>query len=162
MSGLAEQIIGTWKLKDWEVAYPELDEPHAMYGGDAEGRILYTSDGWMSVMVMKRNRPETITGKSRNDMFQMHVKIIFEGIASLSAEESEKMQPIVAAALGQVSYFGKYSIEGDLVSHHLQVSSVPDFEGRTLVRRAKIENNVLNLIGIGEPHVDVLNWQRAD
>ena len=162
MSELQNKIIGTWTLLDWVTRYPELEEPRPMYGGDAEGRILYTSDGWMSVMVMRRNRPNTITGKSRNDMFKLHSKIITKGIASLSDTESEAMQPLIIGALAQVSYFGRYSIENDTVSHHLHVSSVPDLAGKTLVRQAKITGDVLNLVGLGEPHIDTLNWQRSN
>ena len=109
---LRERLIGVWALVSW---HSTLDgEFHGYpFGREAHGRLTYNANGTMSAILMKPDR------RSFGDA----------SLARGSAAELEE------AARGYVSYAGRFSIIGDEVHHHVDLSLLPNWIGTTLVRR---------------------------
>ena len=111
--GGRDAFVGVWRL----VAIRDLLdsgrlEEHPDFGAEAEGRLVYTASGHMSVNFMRRGRP----GWASDD-------------APSAAERSE-------AARGYGAYAGRYTVhesEG-IVLHHVEVALIPNRVGRDLTR----------------------------
>jgi hypothetical protein len=120
---IREQLIGTWRLisvcairqSDGEVKYP--------FGKRSVGQLMYDSIGNMSVVIMRPERPRS----SINDKFQA------------TAEE------IKSAFEGFEAYFGAYKIdeEKEIVIHHIEGSSFPNWEGTAQTRFVELSGNQL-------------------
>jgi hypothetical protein len=97
-------LIGTWRLISWqnrslldgEVSYP--------LGKDAVGYIMYGQDRYMSVAIMRPDRPKFATG----DL--------------LSGGAEERAQ----AAGTYVSYCGQYEFRADTVVHRVELGLFPN------------------------------------
>ncbi len=92
-------------------------------GEDAQGRLLYTSDGYMAAFLSRANRPAFETGEM------------------LSADDEEK----VRAWDSFVSYCGNYEVRGDQVLHHVEGSIYPNWIGETQARTMHLKGNRLTL-----------------
>jgi len=101
------QFVGTWRLvscenrdADGQISYP--------YGEDAVGYITYTADGYMSMTVMKANRPHFAAGD----------------LLGGSIDEQ------AMAAQTYASYCGRYEIQtNNKVIHHIEASLFPNWVG---------------------------------
>jgi hypothetical protein len=141
---LRQYIIGAWILESYESL--DLNGSHVGYplGPDARGIIMYTGNGYMSAQIMRSDRP------------QFH-------IGDLSAGNSEEL---AAAASGYLAYTGPYTVSKDVISHHVEVSLLPNWIGGTQYRAAKIGDNHLQLgpteptLIDGQPHNARLVWRR--
>jgi hypothetical protein len=105
---------------------------------------MYTGNGYMSAQIMRSDRP------------QFHVE-------DLAAGDSEEL---AAAASGYLAYTGPYTVSDDVISHHVEVSLLPNWIGGTQYRAAKIGDNHLQLgpteptLIDGQPHNARLVWRR--
>lgn len=117
-----EALVGTWKLISAEhrVGNGEAFYPN---GRDAIGQLIYTVDGFMSVSIMNANRRHFSTKNF------------------LEAPDQEKLE----AWNTIFSYCGRYSVVGDKIIHHVEVTSVPNREGTDMERIAKLEGKRLIL-----------------
>lgn len=109
----SEKLAGTWKIVSFElrsssgeVIYP--------YGRDPLGTVMYDSRGNMSVLLVRRDRPEFAS----NDPFRgtpEEIKAAFEGFAA---------------------YCGTYEVneEDGTVTHHIEGSWFPNWVGADQVR----------------------------
>lgn len=58
-----ESFVGTWRLISFELK--SVDEQASYpFGKDAVGYIMYTEDGYMSVVIMSTNRPKFAFARS--------------------------------------------------------------------------------------------------
>lgn len=115
-------LVGTWKLvslesrtADGKVSYP--------LGKDLLGYIMYNKDGYMFVAIMSANRLEFASGDI------------------LGGTTEEK----VAAADTYVSYCGKYDVQGDTVTHHIELSFFPNWVGVDQKRIMVLDGDRLSL-----------------
>ena len=108
-----DSLIGTWRLVSYEahdangnISYP--------LGKNVKGFLCYTAEGFMSVQVMKEDRP---TCSSNDPHFSL-------------------MEEIVAAANGYVAYAGRFTVEetAGLVEHHIELSLSPIWVGTDQIR----------------------------
>ncbi len=83
------------------------DRTRRPWGGKATGLLTYTEDGRMWAALMATDRPDVPT-------------------RTLSAAPPAMR---AAAAAGFVIYAGSYSIDGDDVIHHVEVSLLPNWVG---------------------------------
>ncbi|MEO9386947.1 lipocalin-like domain-containing protein [Chromobacterium phragmitis] len=128
-------IVGSWELQSY---FKRDDEGGMEYpmGEHPSGLIMYSQDGHMSVQIMLANRP-------RFHSDQLHEK---------TAEE------VSQAARGYFAYSGLYEIEvlesaeqpdGEvvhgLVTHHMVNSLFPNWEGRSLIRQMRLQDDLLEL-----------------
>jgi hypothetical protein len=122
VDSMSNPLVGTWKLVSCEYRRSNGDVSYP-WGSDAEGYIMYSEDGHMSVVIMSANR----SGFTSDD------------IKTASVEEKG------AAYDGYLSYCGTYDFQGDRVIHKVQLSLFPNWTGTDLVRFVKFEGNRLIL-----------------
>ncbi|MEJ2543622.1 MAG: lipocalin-like domain-containing protein [Calditrichaceae bacterium] len=117
-------LIGTWKFislvgrnSEGEIFHP--------YGKDLYGRLMYDSNGNMSVFLMRPNRP----------------KFAADDIYKGTPEE------IKSAFENFDAYCGSYTIDKDkgTVTHHIEGSRFPNWEGSDQTRYYTFSNDTLSL-----------------
>ena len=114
---LRQYIIGAWILESYESFDLDGSNVHYPLGSDARGIIMYTANEYMSAQIMRSDRPQFHTG-------------------DLAAGDNEEL---AAAASGYLAYTGPYTVSDDnVISHHVQVSLLPNWIGGTQYRAAKI------------------------
>ena len=101
-------LIGTWRLLEWTFTVDD-SRPTRPWGGNPAGLLTYTEDGRMSASLMSNGRPGAPT-------------------RTLSAAPIEIR---AAAAAGYLSYAGSYSMDGNDVLHHIELSLMPNWVGTT-------------------------------
>ena len=101
------QFWGTWRLQSFEVrtSSGEVSYP---FGRNATGHLIYSQDGYMTVAVMKANRPN------------------FNSADIFAASPDEKRIAFDTFA----SYGGTYEVQNNKIIHHIQVSLFPNWSGR--------------------------------
>lgn len=139
----ANELIGTWHLvtaelrsADGDVSYP--------FGPDAVARLIYTEDGNVSYHIARAERRR------------------FAGGDLLTGTTEEK----VAAAESYQSYCGTYEVKGNVLIHHVDVSSFPNWVGTAQVRDYALEGGRLILssapfLAQGKLQSARLIWRRA-
>jgi len=104
-TNLEKDLVGSWRLVDWTVAVG--DRSRRPWGGKAKGLLTYTDDGRMWAALMATDRPE------------MPTRTLSAAPPSMRA----------AAASGFVTYAGSYTIDGEDVIHHVEISLLPNYVG---------------------------------
>jgi len=140
-----ETFTGSWRLvssefrrSDGEVIYP--------LGENAVGILMYDDRGYMSVHLMRPDRP-AFASKDHLKGTPAEIKSAFEGY---------------------IGYYGTYEInekEG-IVTHYLEGSSFPNWVGKALPRFYKFSGSRLTLstpsMTMGNQRVvGALVWERA-
>jgi hypothetical protein len=144
---LRERLVGSWRLLSYEVrngAGMLVDHP---LGDEATGYLLYTAGGFMSVQVMRLDRPRYQAGG------------VGDGTDAEAAE----------AARGYVAYAGRYHVEHDsVVVHEPEVSLFPNWVNATVARKVALVEPRLELstpeplpFG-GQQLTAVLTWERVE
>ena len=120
---MAENLIGCWDLRDWRrtatngaVTYP--------IGQHAQGFLIYTHDGNMSVQIVAAGRPAINTGDPLNG-----------GTSDQRA----------AAYSTCLAYFGTFEVRGDQVIHRVTASLFPGWSGQEQVRPFTLVGDTLTL-----------------
>lgn len=121
---LREDLVGVWKLVAWVQDYDDgrVVQP---FGGGPCGRLMYSPGGHMSGVIAAGDRSE------------------FAGNAQWQASESERAQ----AYSSFLAYAGTYTVEGDVVTHHVVTSLFPNWVGRAQRRAAEVSGSRLMLTG---------------
>lgn len=140
-----EDLFGAWRL----VAYTAQDDQgaglHHPLGDDADGFLMYTPDGYMSVQMMRRNRV---------DYDQPDIS---GGTADQNAD----------AAAGYLAYCGPFGIDPETgtVHHLIEVSLLPNWLRTVQLRQPSLQKNRLTMharYSVGGALIDsVLRWSRA-
>ncbi len=138
-----KELMGTWKLVSMEhrttqgrIFYP--------YGKDAEGRLMYSMDGFMAVTVASANRKP------------FHSQGLFEGS---DTEKKIAMETFL-------SYCGRYRVESNKIVHVIEMSLYPNWIGKEEPRYFELFNDLLVLrtasfTSNGEEQVGIITWQKA-
>jgi hypothetical protein len=143
--GLASRLLGTWALQSYEarsVAHPA-DVIHPL-GSEPRGFIIYAADGYMSTQMMRADRPQLV----RPDL------------------HSSPSDELAVAASGYLGYGGPFSIDGDVVIHHIAVSLMPNWIGHDHRRTPTFDGPVLTLTAVdpmiveSEARIFTLSWRR--
>ncbi|MGB5380731.1 MAG: lipocalin-like domain-containing protein [Acidimicrobiia bacterium] len=103
-----KSLIGTWRLVEWTFTVDD-SRPTRPWGGNPGGLLTYTEDRRMTASLMSHGRPPAPT-------------------RTLSAAPIDIR---AAAAAGYLSYAGSYSMDGDDVLHHIELSLMPNWVGTT-------------------------------
>ena len=135
-------LIGAWRLVTYE-AHTGDDMLYPL-GEDASGYIMYTPDGYMSVLMMAAGRKNFVVG----DM--------------LAGTDEEKL----AAASTFVAYCGRYDYRGDRVIHKIEVAFYPNRVGTEQVRFIQLDGDELILTTLpmvlaGKSRKGRIVWRRA-
>ncbi len=142
---MVKSFVGTWKLIscEFESTTGEISYP---FGQNPVGYIMYNDEGYMSVAIMKANRPKF----AADDWF-----------GGSDAEKAEALD-------GFVAYCGKYEVLADQhkVMHYPEVISAPnqtnvpqernfEFRGKQLIL------SVASFSVDGEDQSSRLVWERV-
>jgi hypothetical protein len=137
-------LINTWLLISFELR-KEGGETIYPFGNDVAGRLTYSSSGYFSAQVMQKNRP---LFKSEDQMKGSidEVKENFKGV---------------------ISYFGSYTVEKNVITHHVEESLFPNWKGLSMKRFAKLENGFLELsteptTWQGENSIGIIIWKKGE
>lgn len=121
-------LIGVWTMTNWIQRYRDGRIVLPM-GPGPHGRLVYTEDGVMLGIIAAADRSNFVTG------------------GQWTANDAEKAQ----AYSGFLAYSGRYTVDGDYVTHHVEISLFPNWVGGDQRRRIEIDNDQLALTGVIEP-----------
>lgn len=139
-----QKFIGNWKLLSFEsvaddgkIFYP--------YGKDATGYITYVEPNFMTVAIMKAKRPIFLGGDLKGGTVEEKAIAIDE----------------------YLSYCGSFSVAGNKIIHHIELSLFPNWIGDNQERFFEFKGDTLKLstspflLG-GENRTAHLIWQKVD
>jgi Lipocalin-like domain len=116
----AAELVGTWKLVDASSKTSAGEKIDAPYGIDPVGFLTYTAEGRISSVISYGGRKPLSMGGGKIE------------------EQAEAFKTFLA-------YAGRYTLSGDKVTHHIEVSSVQNYVDRDLVRTIKFEDDRITL-----------------
>src|SRR4051794_24196632 len=124
---MQDRLIGTWRLVSVVNEDAETGGTSDLFGGDPIGYISYGADGRMMVVQVRSDGP-----KPKGD------------IAS----------PAEAEALfrSMLSYAGRYTIDGDEVTHHIDIAWNESWTGTRQVRKFRLDGDRLHLTLAASPN----------
>jgi hypothetical protein len=113
----AHPLVGTWRLQSFRMKYEDTGEDLEPFGAHPDGYLSYGPDGRMYGIVVREGRKPPAGVPTDTEKIEL-----FDGI---------------------VAYAGTYMIDGETVRHHVDISWIETWTGSTLVRRFRIDGNVL-------------------
>ncbi len=116
-----ERLWGTWRLVSFTRTITATGETSDVFGKEPHGYITYGPDGRMMALLVKSGRPRPDDVEKMTD-----------------AQRAELFRTMVA-------YAGSYTVEGDAVIHHIDVSANQNWTGSSQLRHVKFEGDRLIL-----------------
>lgn len=114
-------LLGSWRLRRWEIAYADGRPASLPYGADAVGLIVYAGDGWMSACIARAGR----------------ARLSSDSVRSAPSEQR------LATFESYFHYAGRYALEsgpeGLHVVHRVAMSLNPNFVGSEQRRRVEFD-----------------------
>jgi len=155
-----QQFHGVWKLAEWSVTHHASNTTRQPFGGNVDGHIIYTPDGWVSATLMEKDRPNLT--QDRLATSQLKQQILNNPHEPLDQEDVNKVVPWFLAGFGYISYCGPFDIGEDTVHHHIQNSMMPQWIGTTLIRNFRFDEQgkQLTLSAKQGETTDKLVWKR--
>src|SRR5262249_32363703 len=142
MTSTKERMIGTWRLVATVIEDVSTGEKTNPWGGDAAGYINYGPDGRMMGINARSGRE-----KPRG------------GVAS----ETGAGRPFKS----MLAYAGTYTVDGDVVTHHVDISWNEAWTGTRQVRKARFDGNRVHLsadpapdMTTGRMSVRTITWEK--
>jgi hypothetical protein len=140
---IPEGLISTWRLKSHRQEMPETGEVLYPRGDKPQGLLTYTADRRFSII----NAPEERAPP--------------KGLGPTDEEALALFKALTA-------YAGHYSVSGETVTHHVEISWNEAWSGTDQVRRYKLEGDTLTIIA-GPSHspwdgrltISTLIWDRV-
>src|SRR3954471_14652894 len=145
------ELAGTWSLAR---AIEYLADGTYRTAAVDEGYLTYGPEGTVFAILDSRARGQRDTAAADGSGRAVPAATIWE----LSTEEK------VRAVEGFAAYAGTYSLDGDVVTHHVRFSLNPALKGRDIRRSARFEDGCLLIStrNLGSPRVLDLVWERVD
>jgi hypothetical protein len=137
-------FIGAWRLVSFE-SRTEDGRARLPYGSAAQGYLAYTAKGYLCVAIMDATRPR---------------------FANVGDFVDGTPQEQITAAKRNISYAGSYTIQDELIIHHVEVSLFPNWIGGDQGRFYEFSGNQLSLwtapvLIQGKQRTSHLTWERA-
>jgi hypothetical protein len=120
MTHTEKELVGTWKLISAASVMRNGERNETPYGVGPTGLLTYTPERRITSLISYGERRP----------LSMNATV---------EEQAEAFNTFLA-------YTGSYSLHGDKVTHHVEISSVQNYVGRDLVRSIKFEGNRITLI----------------
>ena len=114
-----EKLYGTWKLVSFTQRYVATGETIDVFGKDPSGFLSYSRDGRMSAILVKDRRPRPA------DMAQTTTQDKAQLFGSMYA------------------YAGTFTVDGNTVTHHVDISWNENWTGTHQVRNVRLEGDRL-------------------
>lgn len=118
-----DNLAGTWNLLSASASTASGERADSSFGPSPTGTLIYTPEGRMAVMVSNSGRKPLPA-----DPFLAPVE-----------ERAEAFTTFFA-------YAGRYTLTGDKVIHHVEISSLQSFVGMDLVRLIKFQRDRISLV----------------
>ena len=115
-----ETLIGTWRLISAASTTSAGERNETPYGQKPTGLLTYSDDGRVTAMISYGGRKPL-------------------SVRAGAEEQAEAFKTFL-------SYAGRYTISGDKVTHHVEISSIQNYVGRDLVRTVRFENDRIVLV----------------
>ena len=110
-----EELVGTWKLVSASSTTSKGNRNETPYGLCPSGLLTYTADGRITSLISYGGRkPLSVGAKAQ--------------------EQAEAFNTFLA-------YTGRYTLSGDKVTHHIEISLIQNYVGKDLVRSIRFEGN---------------------
>jgi Lipocalin-like domain len=135
-----DKLVGTWKLVSASSTTSTGERCESPYGAQPAGFLTYTSDGRVSALISYDGRKSLSYGGGSPE------------------EQAEAFKTFLA-------YAGTYRLEGDKVTHHVEVSSIQNYVDKDLVRSVRFKDDQIILLTPpmrmnGKMQTVELTWQR--
>jgi hypothetical protein len=138
-----DKLVGTWKLVSATSTTStgvQIDPP---YGLSPVGFLTYTGDGRVSALIGYGGRKPLSVGG---------------GALAQQEEQAEAFKTFLA-------YAGRYTLNGEKVTHRIEISSIQNYVGKDLVRSVKFQGDQITLVTPPTPvngkiQTVELVWQR--
>jgi hypothetical protein len=142
-SDTTPQLVGTWRLVSASSTTSAGERSETPYGHNPTGFLTYTSDGRVTAMISYGRRKALSIGG---------------GTVSALEEEAEAFKTFLA-------YCGRYTLDNNKVTHHVEISSIQNYVGKDLVRTIKFQGDQITLVTPptrvnGKLQTVELIWQR--
>lgn len=140
MTGHADdKLLGTWKLVSTSSTTASGKRNEAPYGASPTGLLTYR-DGRVTALISHDGRKSLPIGGGTLE------------------QQAEAFKTFLA-------YAGRYTLDGDTITHHVEVSSIQNYVGRDLIRNVKFQGDQIKLITPptrinGEVQTVELIWER--
>src|SRR4029077_11637263 len=139
----AQTHLGTWKLVSVSSSTASGERNDTPFGPNPAGFLTYTQDGRMMAIISYGGRKRLSSNDSRS---------------APAEEQAEAFRTCVA-------YAGRYTLNGDKVIHHVEISSIQNWVDTDLIRGIKFEDDRIVLVAPpasvgGEIQTFELIWQR--
>jgi hypothetical protein len=149
-SGAAEpeqNVVGVWRLVAYTAVDPDSGAVIEPFGPDPKGVLHYTAGGHMSAVLSAGGRRRFSAGNRIN----------------------APMEERAEAFSTSTAYAGTYTLEGDRVTHHVQIATNPDWVGGDQLRYPKVAGNRLIITTPplptrpdGQLRISTLVWERVE
>lgn len=127
----AADFVGTWRLLDYSFLHEDGSVEHP-WGTDVRGYLLYSAEGYMSGNLSPANDWPSRRARLAA-AFKAH-----DGAGALRLASR-------AGRSDYIAYTGRYTVEGDTVTHHVEASLFPNWVGRAEVRYYSFAGDKLTL-----------------
>jgi len=124
----AADFVGTWRLLDYSFIHEDGVIEHP-WGTDVRGYLLYSAEGYMSGNL-----------SPANDWASRRARLT----AALKAHDV-RLAGRAAGRRDYIAYTGRYTVEEDTITHHVEASLFPNWVGRPELRYYKFEGDTLTL-----------------
>jgi hypothetical protein len=120
MGQVEEKLLGSWKLVSASSIGRNGERNETAYGENPTGLLTYAPNGRVTSLIAYGGR-KPLPMNSRPE------------------DQAEAFSTFLA-------YTGRYSVADEKVTHHIEISSIPNYVGKDLVRTVKFNGNRITLI----------------
>jgi Lipocalin-like domain len=138
-----DKLVGTWKLVSASSTTSAGVRTETPYGPGPKGVLTYSRDGRVTALISYGGRKPLSAGGETGAPLE---------------EQAEAFKTFLA-------YAGRYTLNGEKVTHHVEISSIQNYVDRNLVRTIKFEGDQITLATPptrlnGKMQIIELIWQR--
>lgn len=124
----AADFVGTWRLLDYSFIHEDGVIEHP-WGTDVRGYLLYSAEGYMSGNL-----------SPANDWASRRARLT----AALRAHDV-RLAGRAAGRRDYIAYTGRYTVDGNTITHHVETSLFSNWVGRPELRYYNFEGDTLTL-----------------
>src|SRR6266478_6502307 len=119
-----DNLAGTWKLVSASASTASGERNDTPFGPSPAGFLTYTQEGRMTAMISYGGRKRLSSSDARS---------------APAEEQAEAFRTYVA-------YAGRYTLNGDKVIHHVEISSIQNWVDTDLIRSIRFEGERIVLL----------------
>lgn len=141
----SEELYGTWRLVSFVSQVVATGEKTDPFGKAPRGFLSYSRDGRMSALIVKDERPKPID------------------LAKVTNEERVELYKTM------IAYGGTFSVNGNVVTHQIDISWNGNWTGSAQIRNIKLDGRKLYIstnpqpsIADGKPIIGILEWEKVE